>query len=158
MAKKEELINELLEEEQQFDDQAAEIPEPETLEEVENLHDDIEEEAEMDGNQEIFPFGPTYDQVQDWKSRYDGEIFMSDFNDKMFIWRPIRRKEYRDIQTLEGSPDEYYIEETICRKCILWPEDYAMQKMTFGKAGIPTTLSQLIMERSGFLRPSTIKL
>lgn len=158
MAKKEELTQETIEQAETFNDQADEIAGGETVEEVDTLHDDIEEEAQFEGHEEIFPFGPTYDQLQEWKSRYDGEIYMSDFNDKMFIWRPIRRKEYRDIQNMEGNRDEYYMEEAICRTCLLWPEDYAMQKMTFGKAGIPTTMSQLIMERSGFLRPETMRL
>ena len=84
-----------------------------------------------------------------------------EFNGVVYIWRPIRRKEYRDIQRIEHSSTqdfEYYLEEQICNACVLWPEDYSSHKMTFGKAGIPTMLSQLIMERSGFLRPATVKL
>lgn len=158
MAKKDELLNNVIEDEEVFNGEGEAIEDADDLEEVEQLHEDIEAEAQFDGSDEVFPFGPTYDQVQEWKSRYDGEIYMSDFNDKLFIWRPIRRKEFREIQQLDGNPDEYYIEEAICRTCLLWPEDYAMQKMTFGKAGIPTTMSQLIMERSGFLRPQTIQL
>lgn len=131
--------------------------EEETLEEVDEFQSE-EEEMDHKGEDEIFPFGPTYDQLEDWKSRFDGEIYMSDFNNQIFLWRPIRRKEYRDIQRVEGAKDEYYMEEAICRNSVLWPEDYALHKITFGKAGIPTTLSQLIMERSGFLRPATVKL
>ena len=157
MAKKDELVKERLEEAEAFNDQADEIRDAEPLEEVDELHEDIEEEARFKGEDEIYPGGPTYDKLQDWKSRFDGEVYMSDFNDTIFIWRPIRRKEYKEIQNIENI-NEYYMEEQICQRCMLWPEDYAMQKMTFGKAGIPTTLSQLIMERSGFLRPETIKL
>ena len=147
MAKKKELIEE------------AEIAtlEEEALEEVESFESE-EEEIAHEGTDDIFPFGPSYDQLGDWKSRYDGEIYMSDFDDTIFLWRPIRRKEFRDIQRIEGAKDEYYMEESICRACVLWPEDYALHRITFGKAGIPTTLSQLIMERSGFLRPMTMKL
>lgn len=149
----------LVEEKQSPNDTPEEINEVvEEIEEVDNFHESDEEEADNQGSAEVFPFGPTYDQVSEWKSRYDGEIFMSDFNDEMLIWRPIRRKEYRDLQRVEGNTDEYYLEEAICRTCVLWPEDYAMHKITFGKAGVPTTLSQMIMERSGFLRPATVKL
>ena len=147
MAKKKELIEEA---------QIATLEE-EALEEVESFESE-EEEMAQEGTDEIFPFGPSYDQLEDWKSRYDGEIYMSDFDDTIFLWRPIRRKEFRDIQRIEGAKDEYYMEESICRACVLWPEDYALHRITFGKAGIPTTLSQLIMERSGFLRPMTMKL
>lgn len=134
-----------------------------TEEKVEDvdLHQTDEEIMEFEGSDIIFEGGPTYDQVEEWKSRFDGEIYMSEFNGVVYIWRPIRRKEYRDIQRIEhaSSQDfEYYLEEQICNTCVLWPEDYSSHKMTFGKAGIPTMLSQLIMERSGFLRPATVKL
>lgn len=160
MAKKKAALmkEEVIEEEQVPETEAEEIPESDELEEVEDFHESEDEEAEHNGSEEIFPFGPTYDMVSDWKARYDGEIYMSDFADQIFIWRPIRRKEYREIQRVEGSVDEYYMEESICRTCVLYPEDYAMHKITFGKAGIPSTLSQMIMERSGFLRPATVKL
>lgn len=150
----------LIEEEEKFNDQPEEVEateEGETAEEIEE-NETFEEEMAHEGTDEIFPFGPTYDQVEDWKSRFDNDLYMSDFNNEVFIWRPIRRKEYRDIQRVEGVKDEYYMEEAICRTCVLYPEDYAMHKITFGKAGLPTTLSQLIMERSGFLRPATVKL
>lgn len=132
----------------------------EDLEELEEFQSD-EEIMEYEGTDNIFDGGPTYDQVEEWKSRFDGEIYMSEFSGVVYIWRPIRRKEYRDMQRTEhGSAQdfEYYLEEAICNTCVLWPEDYSSHKMTFGKAGIPTMLSQLIMERSGFLRPATVKL
>lgn len=150
----------LIEEEERFNTEAEIVEESEqgeTVEEVEE-NETIEEEMDHLGTDEIFPFGPTYDQLEDWKARFDNDLYMSDFNNEVFIWRPIRRKEYRDIQRVEGVKDEYYMEEAICRTCVLFPEDYAMHKITFGKAGLPTTLSQLIMERSGFLRPATVKL
>lgn len=142
---------ELIEEAQEVKEEAVDI------EEV-DAYESEEEEMDHQGTDEIFPFGPTYDQLEDWKSRFDGEIYMSDFNNQIFLWRPIRRKEYRDLQRVDGAKDEYYMEEAMCRTCVLWPEDYALHKITFGKAGVPTTLSQLIMERSGFLRPATVKL
>lgn len=158
--KKKDLIEkELVEEKVLPNDKAQAIKKADKEPEApEDFHESEEAEMEKKGSEEIFPFGPTYDQISDWKSRYDGEIFMSDFNGEMLIWRPIRRKEYRDLQRVEGAADEYYLEESICRTCVLFPEDYAMHKITFGKAGVPTTLSQMIMERSGFLRPETFKL
>ena len=158
--KKSDLMEEnIVENEQVPSTEKEEIkPADKAPEEPENFHENDEEEKAKQGAEEVFPFGPTYDQVSDWKSRYDGEVFMSDFNDKVIIWRPIRRKEFRDLQRVEGAADEYYLEEAVCRTCVLFPEDYAMHAMTFGKAGIPTTLSQMIMEHSGFLRPATVKL
>lgn len=124
----------------------------------EQVHEDMEEEASHEGKEEIFPNGPTYDQLQQWKSLYSGEVYVTEFGDDVIVFRPIRRREYRDIYEIEGNPNAYYIEEQVCRKSILWPEDYADQRMAFGKAGIPTTLSQIILERSGFLRPAVHQL
>ena len=73
MAKKKELIEEA---------QIATLEE-EALEEVESFESE-EEEMAHEGTDEIFPFGPSYDQLEDWKSRYDGEIYMSDFDDTIF--------------------------------------------------------------------------
>lgn len=126
--------------------------------EDEMVHESIEEEASFDGNQEIYTGGPTYNKLQQWKSLYSDEVYMTEFGDETVIFRPIRRREYRDIYEVEGDVNQYYIEEQVCRKSILWPEDYADQRMAFGKAGIPTTLSQIILERSGFLRPTVNQL
>lgn len=134
-----------------------ELIEETELEELETFKED-DELMTHEGEEETFPGGPTYNQLADWKSRYNGEIYMSDFDDDVFIWRPLRRKEYRDINRVEGQADEFYVEESICRLCVIWPENYSSQAMVFGKAGIPSTLSNLILERSGFVRPQTVKL
>lgn len=127
------------------------------MEDVE-LFQEEEEAMTHKGSEEIFEGGPTYDQVEDWKARNNDEVYVSEFDADVFVWRPLRRKEYRDIHRMEGQKDEFYIEEAICRTCVLWPENYAQQAMVFGKAGIPTTLANLITERSGFGRPMTYKM
>lgn len=125
-----------------------------------NEEDEFIEEEEYEtksGDEPIYEGGPTIDQVADWKSKFDNEVYMSDFGKDTFIWRPLRRKEWKDMQKVQGQ-NEYYMEESICRTCVLWPENLSPQKMTFGKAGVPTMLSQLISEKSGFQRPATYKL
>lgn len=117
----------------------------------------IEDDFNKNGEDELFQGGPTYDQVADWKSQYDEEIYMSSFGEDTYIWRPLRRKEYKDIQKIENA-DEYYVEEQICMRCVLWPSGTLPQKLRAGKAGIPTMLSRLIMDKSGFVRPSTFKI
>ena len=135
-----------------------EVKEEDVIEEDEMVHESMEEEASFEGDEEVFPGGPKYDQLQQWKSLYNNEVFITEFGEDVIIFRPIRRREYREIYEVEGDPSNYYIEEQVCRKSILWPENYAEQKMAFGKAGIPSTLSQIIMERSGFLRPAVHQL
>lgn len=154
MAKKKEELFKQVEE-----TDAAEQEKPaKDVEEPQDHFQSEEEEMEGNGEEQIFEHGPTKNQVQDWKSRFDGEVYVSDFGKHTFIWRPIRRNEYKRIQSASGNPDEFWIEEAICRECILWPEGYANHKMAFGNAGVPSTLSQMVMEKSGFLRPQTFKL
>jgi hypothetical protein len=43
-------------------------------------------------------------------------------------------------------------EETICQTVTLWPGDYNYKDMAVQKAGIPSTLSEIIMEKSGFTK------
>lgn len=116
-----------------------------------------EEYMEKDGMDRLFEGGPTYDQVAEWKSRFNGEIYMSDFGQDTFIWRPLRRNEYKTMQRAEGQ-NEMFMEESVCRTCVLWPENFGSKGMAFGKAGIPSMLSQIITEKSGFIRPATYKI
>ena len=145
MKKKEDLMNE-----------KETIVENET-EIIEDVYEDEDEIMAHNGKDELFAMGPTYDMLADWKSRYKEEVYMTDFNTQVFIWRPLRRSEYKTMQRAQGT-DEFYNEESVCRTCVLWPENYANQERAFGKAGIPTLLSQLILEQSGFTRPATVRL
>lgn len=124
---------------------------PEAMEEavkIDAIGDDID--ATM-GDELIFPGGPTYNELEGWKSQFAGEIYMTEFDDDdSYIWRPIRRKEYKDISKINGA-DQFYKEERICEKCVLFPKNYSYVAMTNGKAGTPSLLSELILEKSGFV-------
>lgn len=128
-----------------------------TMTETEDQTLTDEELEQLQGAEEVFAGGPTYSQLSEWKSRFNDEIYMSDFGDKTYLWRPIRRKEFKDLNKIEGV-DEFNLEERICTLCVLWPEDFNHHQIIFGKAGVPTMLSQLITEKSGFTRPATFKI
>lgn len=121
-------------------------------EELEIPTESDEEEVDEDL---LFPAGPTIEDVEEWKSRYNGEVFLTDFEDgEIYLWRPINRKEYKSIMAIEGSTGMYR-EEAICQTVILWPKGNISTKLrTFGKAGVPTLLSELILEKSGY-NPNT---
>lgn len=109
---------------------------------------------EKNDNDLIFPEGPTLGQVEEWKSLYEDQVFMTDFeNNDIFIWRPIRRSEYKKIFKVEGA-DAHYKEESISATCLLWPTNKGALLRSHGKAGIATILSELIMEKSGY-NPNT---
>ena len=130
----------------------------EVTDDIETVEEDDDTLAQQKGTDTIFENGPTYDQLADWKARHNNEIYMSDFGDTIFLWRPLRRKEFKTISKRDGAENnQFYVDEEICRLCVLWPLDFAQHSMAFGKAGIPTTLSALITENSGFNRPVTYK-
>lgn len=124
--------------------------------EEEQVQETVEEknEEEQDlmvnesGEELLYPGGPTLAQVEEWKSQY-GEVFLSEFDEDIFIWRILTRKEYKDIMKIPNS-DSYYKEERFCEKAVIHPADYSFIKMSNGKAGIPTLLSEYIMQKSGF--------
>lgn len=116
-----------------------------------NVGKEIDEDDPSLAQQEVFPGGPTYNDVEKWKSMYNNEVYLTEFDDEnVFVWRPIKRKEYKDIAKLQNA-DNFYKEERICEKSILFPANYGFMNMSAGKAGIPTLLSELILEKSGFV-------
>lgn len=128
----------------------SEMKLPEAMEDAVKI-DQINEEVDPKAGEElVFPGGPTHNELEKWKSQFNNEIFMSEFDeDEFFIWRPIRRKEYKDISKIQNA-DQFYKEERICEKCVLFPKNYSYMSMTNGKAGIPSMLADLILEKSGF--------
>lgn len=115
------------------------------------VSEEFDEDDVSKAEQEIFPGGPTYNDLEKWKSMYAGEVYLTEFDEEnMFVWRPIKRKEYKDIAKIQNA-DNFYKEERICEKSILFPAGYGFMNMSNGKAGIPTLLHELILEKSGFV-------
>jgi hypothetical protein len=108
---------------------------------VDEVIDDVEEE--------VFPGGPARAEVEQWKARF-GEVYSSQFDDDVYIWRVMTRQEYKEILRIQKA-DAMYREERICERCVLWPRNYNHVMMTQGKAGIPTLLAEQIMDKSGFV-------
>ncbi|MEK1829057.1 hypothetical protein AAAC51_07860 [Priestia megaterium] len=82
---------------------------------------------------------------------YSNEVYLTEFDEEnVFVWRPLKRKEYKDIAKIPNA-DQFYKEERICEKAVLFPEKYGFMNMSTGKAGIPTLLHELILEKSGFV-------
>jgi hypothetical protein len=116
-----------------------------------NVGKEIDEDDVSLAEQEIFPGGPTHNELEKWKAMYNGEVYLTEFDDEsVFVWRPIKRKEYKDIAKIQNA-DAFYKEERICEKSVLFPANYSFMHMSAGKAGIPTLLSELILEKSGFV-------
>ncbi len=134
-----------------------EIMDEEVVDEVNIVEEEYGSVFNSDGEELLFPEGPTLNKIEEWKSRYK-DIYFTEFDEDVFIWHCLSRKEYKDIMKVQGA-DSYYKEERVCEKCIIWPVSYNFSNMASGKAGIPTFLSEQIMDKSGFsARASAIKL
>jgi hypothetical protein len=117
---------------------------------VEELADDIE----------IFDNGPTAGHVKAWKKMY-GEVYVTSISfDKHIVWRVLSRIEYKQlvkkmeqlIQAGQMSQAEanMWNEEAIAELCILFPQ-YDKRALTEDMAGLPSLISQEVLEASGFV-------
>ena len=97
--------------------------------------------------------GPTRQEIEEWKDRY-GSVYFTPFEGETFIWRTLSRKEYKEIirDTQLTMLDR---EENITDKCVIFPRNFSCNKYTeTGKAGVPSLLSEMIMDKSGFVAQS----
>ena len=91
-------------------------------EDIEDTEEEIEDEEnvildeEGDPERELFEGGPKISQINKWKEEY-GEVFATSIDLEMFIWRPLTRKDYKELITNGGSLSDR--EERYCSKCIL---------------------------------------
>jgi hypothetical protein len=100
----------------------------------------------------LFPGGPTKSQIAAWKKEWDGyDIFVTQILNQFFVFRTMNRFEYKQLVSFTDI-DALMREETICQTVTLWPGDYNYKDMAVQKAGIPSTLSEIIMEKSGFTK------
>jgi hypothetical protein len=117
---------------------------------VEDLADDVA----------IFENGPTAGQIKQWKKQY-GEVYITSISfDKHIVWRVLSRIEYKQlvkkmeslmqagqISTAEAN---MWNEEAIAELCILYPA-YNKAALTSDMAGLPSLISQEVLEASGFV-------
>lgn len=102
--------------------------------------------------------GPTQDQINEWKAKF-GEIYVAKFSDdEKYIYRPLKRFEYKQILALGQTDNKAFAEEKIVAMCIVWPVIEATKVPTL-KAGTINTLVELIMEASNFgIKEEPVKL
>lgn len=97
--------------------------------------------------------GPSRMEVEEWKERYDGHIYFTPFEGEVFVWRTLQRPEYREIirDTTLNALDR---EELFTEKCVLFPRNFSIEKIKKSRAGIASLLSEMIMDKSGFVAQS----
>jgi len=117
---------------------------------VEQLADDVP----------IFENGPTAGQIVEWKKQY-GEVYVTSISfDKHIVWRVLSRLEYKQLVKkmeslmqagqLSTAEANMWNEEAIAELCILFP-GYNKAALTSDMAGLPSLISQEVLEASGFV-------
>ena len=91
--------------------------------------------------------GITQETIAEWKSKY-GELLLITLGDEQYVYRPIKRFEYK---TLMNNPDSNraFNEEKIVQMCVVHPT-MDPTKIPSLKAGTISTLVELIMASSNF--------
>lgn len=74
---------------------------------------------------------------------YDA-VFFSEIEDELFIYRPLGRKEFKDILANQNL-DDYEKEDAICKTVLIYPKDFDFDDCL---AGIPDKLYQEVLEKS----------
>lgn len=124
-----------------------------------NIPTDYEEERPQlyPYDEPLFPDGPTKIQVDSWKKQWTGyDIYVVEIMEEYFVFRTLNRFEYKQLVAIENI-DPLQREEIICETVTLWPHAYKWNTMATEKAGIPSTLAEIIMEKSGFTKEYSIQ-
>jgi hypothetical protein len=96
--------------------------------------------------------GPTRQEVEEWKDKH-GNVYFTPFEGEIYIWRTLSRPEYREIiRNQEITMMDR--EEIITEKCVLFPRNFTVESFATGRAGVPSLLSEMIMDKSGFVAQS----
>lgn len=146
------------------DPEAEDVMVKETMEEFSSQDEELDQEyrsvEDLDDEEEIWENGPTAGMIKQWKEQY-GEVYVTSISyDKHIVWRVLNRIEYKQIvkkmeQLVQGgqmsqAEANMWNEETISEMCILFPE-YNKKTAAGIMAGLPSLISQEVLEASGFV-------
>jgi hypothetical protein len=128
----------------------------------EEFDDDLGPQSveDLDDAEEIWDNGPTAGMIKSWKALH-GDVYVTSLTfDKHVVWRTLARNEYKQLVKkmeqlvqagqLSTAEANLWNEEAITEICLLFP-DYTKVSMAEDMAGIPSLLSQEILEASGFV-------
>ncbi len=88
--------------------------------------------------------------LEEWKDIH-GTFYMSSVNGKdVFIWKTIKRTEYKNMLTSGAMEKPGMLEEFVVRRCMLWPKA-SPDFLSGSDAGVISTLFKQIYYQSGFI-------
>jgi len=94
-------------------------------------------------------FAPSQDVINELKAKF-GDVYLAKFSpEEQYIYRPMRRLEYKQIIALGQQENKTFAEEKIAQMCVVWPQ-LDPTKFSALKAGTITTLVELVMACSNF--------
>ncbi len=102
--------------------------------------------------------------VDQWKATY-GKIYKSTVDDNDYIWRKIKRAEYKNIIISDGAVEdigtngeiEFMVRaEKIAKAIILWPTN--IEDVLEDNVGLAQTIAEEAMKKSGFSLSKTEEL
>jgi len=135
--------------------------------ELEDSDDAVEDDPDqgtrvedLDDDEQIWSGGPNAGQIKQWKSLH-GDVYVTSITfEKHIVWRTLTRNEYRQLVKkmeqlvqagqLTTAEANLWNEESITEICILFPS-YDNASISADMAGLPSLLSQEILEASGFV-------
>lgn len=115
---------------------------------------------DLDDSEEIWENGPTAGHIKKWKAEH-GDVYVTSVTyDKHIVWRTLTRNEYKQLVKkmeqlvqagqLSTAEANLWNEEAITEICLLFPA-YDKIGLSNEMAGLPSLLSQEILEASGFV-------
>jgi hypothetical protein len=143
-------------------EQTPDVEEPETKEEWqlskeedELLKDLLERRKREDVIMKTFltlEQKPDQEQIDNWKKAY-GDVYLISLSEKMnFVFRPLKRQEWRQLMAQAGKLSEIQQTEMIVQKAVVWPRLQAKDVQTL-TGGAPEALRDVILEASHFMPP-----
>jgi hypothetical protein len=122
--------------------------------------DQVTTVEDLDDDEAIWEGGPNAGQIKQWKSLH-GDVYVTSITfEKHIVWRTLTRAEYKQLVKkmeqlvqagqLSTAEANLWNEEAITEVCILFPS-YDKVALSSEMAGLPSLLSQEILEASGFV-------
>lgn len=88
--------------------------------------------------------------LEEWKDLH-GTFYMSSIDrQRVYIWKTIKRTEYKNLLTSGAMDKAQLLEEFVVRRCLLWPK-YTAEFGSGSDAGVISTLFKQIWYKSGFI-------
>jgi hypothetical protein len=139
----------------------AEMLEDDAMDDFSDLEEEENKEVEdLPDDEEIWPGGPTAGLIKIWKKEH-GEVYVTSLSfEKHIVWRTLTRIEYKHLVKkmeqlvaagqLSSAEANMWNEESIAEICILFPS-FDKAAITKEMAGMPSLISQEVLEASGFV-------